>query len=164
MLDALTKHIIQHYKWVTGATSLMALFSVGSHAEDQAKNDIKLWLKEPAPEAAIQPDETYYDTEIISTHSINASSPPVTLELDSHGNVFAQSQKKIRKANEKKWLKKLGEKFKVRLYKNSGLYSSHNIYINALKGELVGKSRFGRAKYEFRISEKSAQMQFRYSF
>jgi hypothetical protein len=155
MFNTFIKSINRHYKWLSGTTSIIALFAIDANAEDKTDNDIKLWLKESAPEVSTQLNNPYY-----------SSSNPVLVSDNEDDNIYqAQSFTHTKvKAKDKNMLRKLKDRLKLNLFYKSDKYSKNRIYISALKKELVNKAQYGQLKYELRFSEERAEATLRYSF
>ena len=159
------KNIFQYYKWfITSAASALTLFSTAIHAKDTVNPDIELWLKKPTSEANTHSDHTYYFTSDDGVYLNDTSRDITFIDQRINQDSFKKSTKKIHKANEKKLLSKLNEKFKVPLFRYKGRRNKNNIYVNLTKREIVSKNNFYGLKYEIRLSEKIAKIRLRYRF
>lgn len=153
MFIAFTKSIIQECKWIVSAASVMAVFSLNAQA-DSLDNDIKLWLDESTPETSVRHDGFYYMND---EHYEDSTTSTADLS-------FKQTYKKVARADEKKVLRQLKDKFKVRLFQADSFQRKHDVYVNTLKREVVAKSHLGKARYELRLSEEQTRLRIRYKF
>ncbi|MGH1484809.1 MAG: hypothetical protein ACRBCI_01240 [Cellvibrionaceae bacterium] len=164
MLNTLIKGIHKHYRWFTGATSIMAFFTVGTtSADDTVDQDIKLWLKESASEASLELGDIYYHNQL-SPEGINGNAYLETDGLGIHNSKKNRFQRESIKAKERKLLRKIRDRFKINLLNTDGRSGKSRFYLSTLKKELVGKGRHGKTSYEIRISDDRTVASLRYRF
>lgn len=150
---------------VSGVIALLLLASFGSKADAGAQDDIDLWLKQTGHNNTAGNDNGYAHINPMDSFNNSVNTENLLTENKDNSSYDANpSSKELAKANEKKLLRRISERLKINLFKANNKYSQHKLYINTLKQELIGKSQIGKAKYEFRVSEKQAEARFRYAF
>lgn len=152
------------YRGKTLLTAALAvLFSINIYADVFSQDDIQLWLKQTVTPSEQSADSTVFNNN--NTTVLNGSRYLEGLAVDnSYNHNFTESTTTVAKARERKLLQELSDQLKINLFEHNNKYSSHQLYVNILKQELVGKSRIGQLKYEIRVTQKRAEANFRYVF
>jgi hypothetical protein len=163
MLTVFTESTKAFSSIVSIATSFLACVSLNSYSDTLPIDDIDQWLKQPSSVTNESHPITYASAEF-STHFNSPSYTTIVTDKKINEYGFQETYEKVAKANKEKLLRKISEQLKISLFSAEGNKSKHRIFFNSLKQELVGKSIFGNANIEIRVSEKQAEAHFRYKF